>query len=126
MIINTELLAKYTYSAIVLKMKYMPVKVIKAIKAIKVKDIKRAKMAKKGATIYKVNKEAAVIEVAIEEVKIKKSTIKSSKKVSLKSKIIKTTLKKKKEPVLIIDISSNIKDSSISPTNKEEGSFISE
>ena len=125
MIIDAELLAKRTRSTVVLKAKHAPAKVIKAMKATKVKDIKRAKVAKKGAAIYKANKEAAAVEVAIEEVKIKKPIIKSSKKVPLKSKVTKTTLKKKKEPVLIIDISSNTKDSSISLTNKEEGSFIS-
>ena len=126
MIIDAELLAKCTCSAIILKAKHAPAKVIKTIKAIKVKDIKRAKAAKKGAAIYKVNKEATIVEVAIEEVKIKKPAIKSSMKVSLKSKVIKTALKKKKELVLVIDISSNIKDSSVSLTDEEERSFISE
>ena len=98
----------------------------KAIKAINIKDTKRAKAAKKGAAIYKANKEAAAAEAAIEEVKVKKPAIKSSKKVPLKSKVTKAAPKKKKELVLIIDISSNTKDGSISPTNKEEGSFISE
>ena len=93
----------------------------KTVKAIKVKDIKRAKAARKGAAIYKAKKEATIEEVKVN--KVRNLTIKSSKKVSLKSKITKTTLKKAKK--LVIPISFNTKDSSILVTNKKEESSLS-